>query len=76
MIGGMEQPHRNIELKAHDRNSARSIEACRALGAEDRLDVWQPDIYLEVAHGGLELRENAKARVPCADTPGPTVRCR
>jgi adenylate cyclase class 2 len=30
---------------------------CRALGAEDRGDIWQRDTYFNVANGGLKLRE-------------------
>jgi adenylate cyclase class 2 len=48
---------RNIELKARDPNPARSIEACRAIGAENMGTIWQRDSYFDVPFGGLKLRE-------------------
>jgi adenylate cyclase class 2 len=48
---------RNIELKARDTSPQRSLECCRALGAEDHGELWQRDTYFTVAHGGLKLRE-------------------
>jgi predicted adenylyl cyclase CyaB len=53
----VEQPRRNIELKASDPDPNRSLEVCRALGAEDHGDIWQRDTYFEVVSGGLKLRE-------------------
>jgi hypothetical protein len=37
----MEQPRRNIELKAHDPDPDCSLEVCRTLGAEDNGEIWQ-----------------------------------
>jgi adenylate cyclase class 2 len=53
----VELPRRNIELKARDPDHAASLEACRALGAEDHGEIVQRDTYFEVARGGLKLRE-------------------
>ena len=53
----MAAPRRNIELKAKDPDPVRSIEACRALNAEDRGKIWQRDSYFDVPFGGLKLRE-------------------
>jgi adenylate cyclase class IV len=53
----VQQPRRNIELKATDPDPSASLEICRALGAEDRGTIAQRDTYFEVAHGGLKLRE-------------------
>ncbi len=50
-------PRRNIELKAHNPDLDASLEACRALEAEDRGEITQRDTYFEVARGGLKLRE-------------------
>lgn len=58
----MEGPRRNVELKARDPDPRRSLEACRALGAEDRGELWQRDTYFDVAHGGLKLREEHPGR--------------
>lgn len=58
----MQQPRRNIELKARDRDPAASLETCRALGAEDCGEIAQRDTYFEVAHGGLKLREEEPGR--------------
>jgi adenylate cyclase class IV len=58
----MQQPRRNIELKARDRDPAISLEICRALGADDRGEIAQRDTYFEVAHGGLKLREEEPGR--------------
>ncbi len=48
---------RNIELKAVDREPARSLQTCHALGARDEGVLWQRDTYFGVAAGGLKLRE-------------------
>lgn len=58
----MEQPRRNIELKAHDPDPARSLEICRTVGAEDHGEIWQRDTYFQVASGGLKLREERPGR--------------
>jgi len=58
----LEQPRRNIELKAHDPDRVRSLEVCRTLGAEDRGEIWQRDTYFQVASGGLKLREERPGR--------------
>jgi adenylate cyclase class IV len=54
---GMASPRRNIELKAIDTDPARSLEICRALGAQDRGVLWQRDTYFNAQAGGLKLRE-------------------
>ena len=53
----LELPRRNIELKARNPDLAASMEACRALGAEDHGELTQRDTYFEVSRGGLKLRE-------------------
>jgi adenylate cyclase class IV len=53
----VQQPRRNIELKATDPDPSASLAVCRALGAEDRGTIAQRDTYFAVAHGGLKLRE-------------------
>lgn len=58
----MTDARRNIELKAADPTPARSLEACRALGAEDRGTIWQCDSYFDVPFGGLKLREEDPGR--------------
>jgi adenylate cyclase class 2 len=58
----MEQPRRNIELKAHDPDPERSLEICRTVGAEDHGEIWQRDTYFQVANGGLKLREEQPGR--------------
>jgi adenylate cyclase, class 2 len=58
----VQQPPRNIELKARDREPAASLAICRALGAEDCGEIAQSDTYFEVAHGGLKLREEKPGR--------------
>lgn len=50
---------RNVELKARDDDLARSLEVCRALGAEDLGEIRQRDTYFNVAGGGLKLREES-----------------
>jgi adenylate cyclase class 2 len=50
-------PRRNLELKARDRDPARSLAACQALGAEDRGTLTQRDTYFAVPRGRLKLRE-------------------
>jgi len=58
----MEQPRRNIELKAHDPDPVHSLEVCRTLGAGDHDEIWQRDTYFQVANGGLKLREERPGR--------------
>lgn len=48
---------RNIEMKAHDPDPARSQEAALALGATDEGWLQQLDTYFRVQHGRLKLRE-------------------
>jgi predicted adenylyl cyclase CyaB len=55
----MSGPRRNLELKARDRDPARSLEVCQALGAKDRGTLKQRDTYFEVPRGRLKLREEA-----------------
>jgi predicted adenylyl cyclase CyaB len=50
-------PRRNVELKAVDADPARSLAACRALGARDEGVLRQRDTYYVVPHGRLKLRE-------------------
>lgn len=52
------QTRRNVELKAHDRDPARTLERCLALEeAVDHGVLWQRDTYFVVARGRLKLRE-------------------
>jgi adenylate cyclase class 2 len=53
----VEDPRRNVELKATDPDPDRSLAVCRELGAGDEGELWQRDTYFAVAHGGLKLRE-------------------
>jgi homotetrameric cytidine deaminase len=53
----MAEPSRNVELKAHDPDPARTLERALAAGAEDRGLLRQRDTYFAVAHGRLKLRE-------------------
>ena len=50
-------PRRNVELKALDPDPARSLAACRELGAEDRGVLHQRDTYFRARAGRLKLRE-------------------
>jgi len=52
----------NIELKARDPAPSRSVELCRALGAEGKGTIWQRDSYFDVPFGGLKLREERPGR--------------
>jgi len=54
-------PSRNLELKARDRDPARSLRTCRALGAEDRGLLLQQDTYFAVPDGRLKLRRESGA---------------
>lgn len=58
----VQRPRRNIECKARDPDPPKSLEACHALGAEDRGVITQRDTYFAVAHGGLKLREEQPGR--------------
>ena len=53
----MAEPSRNVELKAHDPDPARTLERALAAGAEDRGLLRQRDTYFAVPHGRLKLRE-------------------
>jgi homotetrameric cytidine deaminase len=53
----MAPPRRNVELKARDPHPERSLERCRALGAEDRGELRQRDTYFATPRGRLKLRE-------------------
>jgi predicted adenylyl cyclase CyaB len=53
----MTAPRRNIELKARDPDPARSVDACKSLGAEDQGVLVQRDTYFNAANGRLKLRE-------------------
>jgi adenylate cyclase class 2 len=54
-------PHRNLELKAQDRDPCRSVQACEELGADDRGTLTQRDTYFEASRGRLKLREEPDA---------------
>jgi predicted adenylyl cyclase CyaB len=54
-------PRRNLELKARDRDPARSLQVCRDRGAEDKGTLLQRDTYFEVPRGRLKLREEPDA---------------
>jgi homotetrameric cytidine deaminase len=51
------EPSRNLELKAHDPDPARTLQRALAAGAEDRGLLRQRDTYFAVPHGRLKLRE-------------------
>jgi homotetrameric cytidine deaminase len=53
----MAAPRRNVELKARDRDPARSLERALALGADDRGELVQRDTYFATPRGRLKLRE-------------------
>jgi adenylate cyclase, class 2 len=50
-------PRRNIELKAHDPDPARSLQAALDIGASDEGWLHQTDTYFRVPHGRLKLRD-------------------
>jgi adenylate cyclase class IV len=58
----LEDPRRNVELKARDVDPARSLEVCEALRAEDHGEISQRDTYFNVARGGLKQREERLGR--------------
>ncbi len=49
----------NLELKARDRDPARSRRACEEIGATDEGTLSQLDTYFEVPCGRLKLREQS-----------------
>jgi homotetrameric cytidine deaminase len=53
----MTEPSRNVELKAHDPDPARTLERALAAGATDQGLLRQRDTYFKVAAGRLKLRE-------------------
>ncbi|ADB51467.1 class IV adenylate cyclase [Conexibacter woesei] len=54
----MNAPRRNVELKAHDRDPARTLAVCQRLAdAVDHGVLWQRDTYFHVPNGRLKLRE-------------------
>lgn len=57
----MDGARRNLELKAVDRDPARSRRICEELGAEARGVLDQEDTYFEVARGRLKLRRERGA---------------
>jgi homotetrameric cytidine deaminase len=58
---------RNVELKARDPDPARSLERALALGAEDKGEIRQRDIYFAGARGRLKLREQQSEGSPLWD---------
>jgi homotetrameric cytidine deaminase len=58
---------RNVELKARDPDPARSLERALALGAEDKGEIKQRDIYFARARGRLKLRESETDGSPLWD---------
>ncbi len=50
-------PSRNIEIKARDRDPARTLELALGLGAADEGELQQRDTYFERVRGRLKLRE-------------------
>jgi homotetrameric cytidine deaminase len=58
---------RNVELKARDRDPARSLERALALGAEDKGEIRQRDTYFARARGRVKLREQEAGGSPFWD---------
>ena len=58
----MTEPSRNVELKAHDPDPARTLERALAAGARDEGLLRQRDTYFHVAAGRLKLREEEPGR--------------
>jgi homotetrameric cytidine deaminase len=58
---------RNVELKARDRDPARSLERALALGAEDKGEIRQRDTYFARARGRVKLREQESGGSPFWD---------
>ena len=48
---------RNIEIKARDRDPARTLELALGIGAADQGEISQRDTYFDGARGRLKLRE-------------------
>ena len=55
----MASPQRNLEIKARDPDSQRSLERALALGAEDCGEITQRDTYFGRTAGRLKLREQS-----------------
>ena len=53
----MTEPSRNVELKAHDPDPARTLERALAAGAHDAGLLRQRDTYFHAGTGRLKLRE-------------------
>jgi adenylate cyclase, class 2 len=53
---------RNVELKAHDPEPAKTLAASFELRAEDRGAIWQQDTYFHAPHGTLKMREEKPGR--------------
>jgi len=58
---------RNVEMKARDRDPARSLERALALGAEDKGEIRQRDTYFARARGRVKLREQESRGSPFWD---------
>jgi homotetrameric cytidine deaminase len=52
-----DSPMRNVELKAHDRDPARTRERALALGAADEGEITQRDTYFGGSRARVKLRE-------------------
>ena len=61
MGDGIVGARRNLELKARDRDPARSVDVCAGLGGDDRGTLNQRDTYFETPRGRLKLREEPGA---------------
>jgi adenylate cyclase, class 2 len=57
----MDSPRRNLELKAIDPDSERSLKICEDLGAEPKGVLQQRDVYFNVPQGRLKLRRQRGA---------------
>ena len=53
----MSAPRRNLELKAHDPDPPRTLQAALDLGATDAGTLRQRDTYFHAVQGRLKLRE-------------------
>jgi homotetrameric cytidine deaminase len=51
------RPMRNVELKARDPESARTLELALALGASDEGEIFQRDTYFGASRARVKLRE-------------------
>jgi homotetrameric cytidine deaminase len=54
-------PHRNVELKAHDHDPEATLAAALAHGAQDQGVLTQKDTYFAAREGRLKLREEHDA---------------